>query len=459
LLYSWYCHHSRFRFTYDRYSSEGSASTSYQRGNPSRILPPDKEINMRVAFVSASLGGIDENLQSLHVPQSIDVDFYYVTEKEFPPRPGVISPRLQAKFPKMKAWELFPGYDFYIWADATITLSRADTVEWLCTLCADRDAVFFRHQDKRESIQAEYDFMYAHMNGSTGNEYAQNYLQERYGSEPMREQVEHYRRQTWFFDNRLYSAGLFIYKNTALMRTAFQAWFDECLRWSVQDQLSLPFILAKYSVEVGVIDEEITNNIHTDFHWRNETNVGKWDDVYRDVPEDPSAFLYGDTVTYERGAQALRECETVEDWGTGGGGFKRFRPDAIGIDGSVTPHADKVVDLVYYRSEVDGIFMRHVLEHNREWKRILKNALESARKKLVVVLFTPLMEGHTIDVTGAAEENKASGICVPTLALGKKEFLDILIAYCTKFEIEEVVSETRYGKETIITAIIGEPRG
>jgi len=36
----------------------------------------------------------------------------------------------------------------------------------------------------------------------------------------------------------------------------------------------------------------------------------------------------------------------------------------IGIDGSNTKYADKIEDLVLYKTKVDAIHMRHVLEHN-----------------------------------------------------------------------------------------------
>jgi len=48
-----------------------------------------------------------------------------------------------------------------------------------------------------------------------------------------------------------------------------------------------------------------------------------------------------------------------------------------------------VVDLVAYRSHVPGVFMRHVLEHNDEWARILDNAVASFTERMALILFTP----------------------------------------------------------------------
>jgi hypothetical protein len=100
------------------------------------------------------------------------------------------------------------------------------------------------------------------------------------------------------------------------------------------------------------------------------SNLGKWNKWYTGLQGTlPSSFRFADTITYSLGAKFLEDCTIVEDWGVGAGGFKKYRPDAIGIDGSQTPFADKIVDLVNYRSNVDGIFMRHVLER---WARLFE---------------------------------------------------------------------------------------
>jgi hypothetical protein len=68
--------------------------------------------------------------------------------------------------------------------------------------------------------------------------------------------------------------------------------------------------------------------------------MDKWNNSYSKlrVPEP-----YGDTVTYRLGADWLRECNVVEDWGCGAGWFKQFckAPTYIGIDGSNTPFLTK----------------------------------------------------------------------------------------------------------------------
>ncbi len=102
-----------------------------------------------------------------------------------------------------------------------------------------------------------------------------------------------------------------------------------------------------------------------------KSNLGKWNDYYRDLSVDPKAApRYGDEVTYLMAAAFLADIDTVEDWGCGRGGFRRFcvSPNYIGIDSSETPFADKIVDLCTYRSTAPAILIRHVLEHNYNWE-------------------------------------------------------------------------------------------
>lgn len=122
--------------------------------------------------------------------------------------------------------------------------------------------------------------------------------------------------------------------------------------------------------------------------------VGKWAPRYR--ARGPQAqgdgAKYGGAASYQLAAVFLEDCEKVEDWGCGFGTFRRFclSPTYVGIDGSDSPAADVIADLREYRSETEGILLRHVLEHNSAgWRRILSNAVESFTKKMVLVIYTP----------------------------------------------------------------------
>jgi hypothetical protein len=172
------------------------------------------------------------------------------------------------------------------------------------------------------------------------------------------------------------------------------------------------------------------------------SNVGKWDGWYRGmVREQPEA--YGDIETYKLGAKFLERCMSIEDWGCGKGFMRTLcNPNAyIGIDGSHTPHADVIDDLVTRISSPHGIFIRHVLEHNYDWGAILDNAIASARQKLCIVLFTPLVE-HTHEIAW-------NDIGVPDIAFRLEDITDPMLE---KFHVKStnLATATQYGEETII---------
>jgi len=171
-------------------------------------------------------------------------------------------------------------------------------------------------------------------------------------------------------------------------------------------------------------------------------NMGRWDGWYRDVTV---AEPYGGDVTYRLGAEWLAGM-AVEDWGCGKGWMRRFVPPGLyrGVDGSWSPHADEVVDLEVYRSATDGLFMRHVLEHNRAWDRVLGNALASFRRRMVLVLFTPF--GEVTGEVGFCEE-----LGVPDISFRRDDLTGLLDAAGVGWSLEEgIVSPgTFYGVEHV----------
>ncbi|OGK52594.1 hypothetical protein A2966_03575 [Candidatus Roizmanbacteria bacterium RIFCSPLOWO2_01_FULL_41_22] len=148
----------------------------------------------------------------------------------------------------------------------------------------------------------------------------------------------------------------------------------------------------------------------------NQSMLGKWDSWHKGVKSNYS-FRYGNTVTYQLAADFLADVNEVEDWGCGTGGFKRlYKGKYIGIDGSVHPSVDKLVDLRRYRSSVEGIMMRHVLEHNYDWEKVLAGAVSSFIRKFCLVLFTPFT-----DTTQEITHNKKYGVDAPDIAFNRND--------------------------------------
>jgi len=176
----------------------------------------------------------------------------------------------------------------------------------------------------------------------------------------------------------------------------------------------------------------------------------KWNEWYKDLTiNDCGSFKYGNTLTYELGFKFLQSCDKIEDWGCGAGGFKRHFLNEnlkkyIGVDGSKTPFADIKTDLTKYISDIDGIFMRHVLEHNYEWRTILENACKSFKSKMCLVLFTPFTSE-----TKEIAHNLKHGVDVPDLSFNKNELIQLFEEYNIKYDLMTFNTETGYNIEHV----------
>jgi SAM-dependent methyltransferase len=161
---------------------------------------------------------------------------------------------------------------------------------------------------------------------------------------------------------------------------------------------------------------------------------GLWDYSKVETP-----YPYGETTTYKLGLAFLDGYGDIEDWGCGLAFAKSLvkKSNYKGIDGSWSKFADATVDLETYTSSVDCIFIRHVLEHNHNWKKILENAVKSFKKRMVIILFTPLSEGPTHTING----NPDYSFYLPDITDHLKDF---------KYNIEKIESKTQYAIEHII---------
>lgn len=152
-----------------------------------------------------------------------------------------------------------------------------------------------------------------------------------------------------------------------------------------------------------------------------ESIAGRWD--YSSVTEP---FHYGKPPTYQLAANWLNVCKEVEDRGCGLCYAKRyFTVPYRGVDGSHNPWLSEVVDLVTYRRKVSGILMRHVLEHNPEWRVILKNALEDFADRMALLLHTRMAQKDEL----LGQTTFASGIQVPSYSLCEGDLAQAVAPY------------------------------
>ncbi len=162
--------------------------------------------------------------------------------------------------------------------------------------------------------------------------------------------------------------------------------------------------------------------------------AGRWDYTAAE------SFPYDDESSYRKGMAFLDGHGKIEDWGCGTAFAKRFVENSpyVGVDGSQSRHCDVTADLQRYTSDTDCLFMRHVLEHNWGWRSILRNAVNSFRRRMVLVVFTPFAESEL----KILEENG-----IPNLSLNRDE----VMAYFDGMKVtsETIESNTEYRTETI----------
>lgn len=164
-------------------------------------------------------------------------------------RENSMHPRLKAKIPKMMGWMDFPDYDYYIWSDST-TIIWETFMDDLMEFDDDEqaDLFLFKHI-KRSSIQSELEYLNDRM--ANGNAY----LIERYAGEMINEQVNKYLSDETFVDNTLFAGGCFMYRKRLFQNKNYNLMTDWLLHnvlYSLQDQLSLPYLIHKHQTKYRV---------------------------------------------------------------------------------------------------------------------------------------------------------------------------------------------------------------
>lgn len=159
---------------------------------------------------------------------------------------------------------------------------------------------------------------------------------------------------------------------------------------------------------------------------------------YRDTLYGPWSYAhstesgaYDDTPSYLLAAGWLAPCDLVEDWGCGTGWMGRFIQGTYrGVDGAWSPWCDVQADLRTYTSDVPGAVMRHVLEHNHDWRQIAENFHASWRERAALVLFIP-PQTEDMDTSGPEWQ-------VPDLAISGPDLFEILDDGRTDITLTEI---------------------
>ena len=205
---------------------------------------------MKIAFITANLGNFEKF--PLHVPQSIHCDYFRITDDDFPPRYNSMTPRLQARIPKMFGWQMFPRYDIYLWVDSSCILSHPDSIKWFLGHLGDKEMAVFKHPN-RSSIKAEAEYLKHRLAIKCP------YITPRYENELIDEQLAEIKENFNFVDNKLFASTAFIYRPTDRVKRMMKEWWYFTSRYHSIDQLSLPYVLADNGVNFNIIPDKYTS--------------------------------------------------------------------------------------------------------------------------------------------------------------------------------------------------------
>jgi hypothetical protein len=209
---------------------------------------------MRAVIYTAIFGSYDVLKQP--APQDESCDFICFTDSKIPPRVGAwriihvrpnrdVHPRLRAKRFKLLSHKIFPNgrlaaryapfsirrrADLSIWIDASLQIKCSTFVKDMRDKLDDGDWAMFVHPE-RDCIYDEANISAAMV---------------KYQGLPIFQQVEAYRSIVPPHGG-LYACGVIVRQEPARERIkrANELWWDENLKWTYQDQLSLPYVLRK----------------------------------------------------------------------------------------------------------------------------------------------------------------------------------------------------------------------
>jgi len=218
----------------------------------------------RIHISTAKFGG--EELKK-SIPEQIndnyEIELISYHDNNTKSRSNSLHPRTKGKIPKMLEWLDFDA-DYYIWMDAPMNFITNDIGNLVEKSIEDFDICLFKHP-LNSSIKKE---LYSVENEiGNGNQYHIS----RYEGEYMQEQVNSYLEDPSFIDDNLFACGFFIYSRKLIENRNYNLmtdWFFHNCYWSIQDQLSLPYLLHKHNTKWKTFQiGDVYNNQFTKYQW------------------------------------------------------------------------------------------------------------------------------------------------------------------------------------------------
>jgi hypothetical protein len=160
-------------------------------------------------------------------------------------------PRLAAKRPKMMPW-LYTDCDAAVWLDASFQITGRGFAWWVREHLERDEFVVWKHPEGRDCITQE---------GPVCWDW------EKYRDHDIRGQIQHYLDDGFPQYWGLFACGTIGYRFTPRVKALASRWHDENVRWSVQDQISLPYLLWRSGMRFGLWRSNEYDNPYLQLRW------------------------------------------------------------------------------------------------------------------------------------------------------------------------------------------------
>ena len=209
-----------------------------------------------ITIYSSSYGNYDNIKQQ---PKIQNVKYVFFTDNSHVTCPGwdvVVennilshySPVLKAKYFKLHPHILFPESDYTIWIDASIIIKNSDFVQIMLSYLTENGFAAYKHP-KRFSIFEEH----LRLVNDRNFQY----------KDIINNQINVYKKENFPINFGLWAGGILVRQNKNKNAEIINnLWWEEILKWSSRDQLSLPYVLWKNNLKIDTINlNQISNQL------------------------------------------------------------------------------------------------------------------------------------------------------------------------------------------------------
>jgi len=172
--------------------------------------------------------------------------------------PSNLAPRLAAKRPKMLPFE-FVDADLVVWLDAAFEIV-GDGFKKFCEDSVDGyDFVVWDHPDRSTRPDAYAEAQYSR-------------TMHKYKNQKIEAQADHYFNLGLPTGSGLWACGTIVWRNTGSVKEFGRLWYKENFIWSIQDQISFPYLAWRLKPNFGVFPAHEYENPYLKW-WMHERNV------------------------------------------------------------------------------------------------------------------------------------------------------------------------------------------